>query len=83
MAQVLVLGAPHEGCAGKHGRPIPLADYPNECRGLSFSLEIVQVNRSDRRRTGALATVSAGASAAVQPVWDLGKADAPSIRLVS
>jgi hypothetical protein len=26
MAQILVLGAPHEGCAGKHGRSIPLAD---------------------------------------------------------
>jgi hypothetical protein len=26
MAQVLVLGAPDEGCAGKHGRSIPLAD---------------------------------------------------------
>jgi hypothetical protein len=26
MAQILVLGAPDEGCAGKHGRSIPLAD---------------------------------------------------------
>jgi hypothetical protein len=25
MAQILVLGAPDEGCAGKHGRSIPLA----------------------------------------------------------
>jgi len=28
MAQILVLGAPDEGCAGKHGRSIPLADSP-------------------------------------------------------
>jgi len=27
MAQILVLGAPDEGCAGKHGRSIPLADH--------------------------------------------------------
>jgi hypothetical protein len=26
MAQILVLGAPDEGCAGKHGRSIPLAE---------------------------------------------------------
>ena len=26
MAQILVLGAPPEGCAGKHGRSIPLGD---------------------------------------------------------
>src|SRR5918997_347709 len=26
MAQILVLCAPDEGCAGKHGQPIPLAD---------------------------------------------------------
>jgi hypothetical protein len=28
MAQILVLGAPDEGCAGKHGRSIPLAAIP-------------------------------------------------------
>src|SRR3712207_4758869 len=36
MAQILVLGAPDEGCAGKHGRSIPLAEVRGqgqiECR---------------------------------------------------
>jgi hypothetical protein len=34
MAQVLVLGAPDEGCAGKHGRSIPLADVDLMFEGM-------------------------------------------------
>src|ERR687897_3167150 len=40
MAQILVLGAPDEGCAGKHGRSIPLADIANLNRFLDVGQSV-------------------------------------------
>ncbi len=45
MAQVLVLGAPDEGCAGKHGRSIPLTENKAKwlaCFGEEFPISVLQ-----------------------------------------